>query len=71
MICLSPVARMVAEQAFELTQRLAPLAIGVGVNEIVEAFGFGEIELAVLQGTARELAGLGRTQIFYSRERCE
>ena len=43
----APVARTVAEQTFQLTQRLAALAVGVGVDEIVETFGFGEIELAV------------------------
>ena len=65
---LAPVARAIAEQTFQLTQRLAALAIGVGVNEIVEAFSFGEVELAVLEGAARKLAGLGRAKIFYRRQ---
>lgn len=60
---LAPVARAIAEQALQLAERLAALAIGVGVNEIVEAFGFGEVELAVLERPPRELAGLGRARI--------
>ena len=47
----------------QLPQRLAALAIRVGVNEIVEALGLGEIELAVLERAARELARLGRARI--------
>ena len=62
-----PVARLVAEQAFQLTQRLAALPIGVGMNEIVETFGFGEIELAVLERAAGEFAGLGRHAHFRIR----
>ena len=34
------------------------------MNEIVEAFGFGEIELAVLERAARVLAGFSRAQIL-------
>ena len=55
---------LIAEQALQLTQRLAALPIGVGVNEIVETFGLGEIELAVLEGAAGEFAGLGRRAYF-------
>ena len=32
------------------------------MNQIIEAFGFGEIELAVLKRASREFARLGRTQ---------
>ena len=62
----APVARAVAEQTFQLTQRLAALPIGVGVDEIVETFGLGEIELAVLERAARELAGSAGTRHFQS-----
>jgi len=34
------------EQPLQLTQRLAALTIGVGVDQIIETFGLGEIELA-------------------------
>ena len=61
MILRAPVARSVAEQAVELPQRLAALQVGVGVNQVVEALGLGEIELAVLEGAAGELARLGGT----------
>ena len=67
----APVARFVAEQALQLAQRLAALPVGVGVNEIVEAFGFGQIELAVLEGAAGEFAGLGGAHIFQRRQRRE
>ena len=60
---LAPVACAIAEQALQLPQRLAALAIRVGVNEIVEALGLGEIELAVLERAARELARLSRARI--------
>ncbi len=55
----------------QLPQRLAALPIGVGVDEIVEAFGFGEIELAVLEGAAGEFAGLGGAHILERRQRGE
>jgi hypothetical protein len=55
----------------KLTQRLAPLPVGVGVNQIVEGFGFGEIELAVLKCAAGEFARLRRPDMFKLRERGE
>ena len=67
----APVARFVAEQAFQLPQCLAALPIGVGVNEVVEAFGFGQIQLAVLKCTAGKFARLRRPHIFESGERRE
>ena len=56
---------------FKLTQRLAALPIGVGVNQIVERFGFGQIELAVLERAAGKFAGLRGAHIFKLRERRE
>ncbi len=50
-----------AQKALELPQRLAPLHLGLGINEICETFDLGEIELAVLKTAPREFAGLGRT----------
>ena len=47
-----------------MAQRLAALTIGVGMNEIVETFGFGEIELAVLESAPGKFAGLSRTHIL-------
>ena len=67
----APVARLVAEQTLQLTQRLAALPIGVGMDQIVETFGLGEIELAVLERAAGKLARLRRADIGQSRERCE
>ena len=71
MICCAPVARLVAEQTLQLTQRLAALPVGVGVNQIVETFGLGQIELAVLERAAGELARLGRARVFKRRQCCE
>ena len=62
----APVARAVAEQALQLAQRLAALPVGVGMDQIVETFGLGEVELAVLERAAGKFAGLGRPHIFAS-----
>ena len=51
--------RACRSDAFRLRQRLTPLRLGLGIDEIGEALDLGEIELAVLEGAARELAGLG------------
>ena len=67
----APIARSVAEHALQLTQRLAALPVGVGMDQIVEAFGFGEIELAVFESAAGKFARLGRPHIFKSRQRRE
>ena len=42
-----------------LRQSLAALRLGLGLHQIGQAFDLGEIELAVLERAARELAGLG------------
>ena len=68
---IAPVARAVAEQTVQLTQRLAALPVGVGMNQIVEAFGFGEIELAILERAPGELARLRGAHIGERRERRE
>ena len=52
-------------------KRLAALRIGVGVDQIGETFDGGEVELAVLERAARELAGLGRAQAVHRCERRE
>src|SRR4029077_9162120 len=67
----APVARSVAKHALQLTQRLATLPVGVCVDEIVEAFGFGEVELAVFKSTASEFARLCRPHIVDGRQRGE
>ena len=60
---LAPVPHPVAEQTFQLAQRLAALPIGVGMDQIVETFGLDEIELAVLECAPGEFSRLGRTDI--------
>ena len=68
---LAPVFGAIAEQTLQLAQRLAALRIGVGVDQIGEAFDRGEVELAVLERAAGELAGLGQPQAVHARERGE
>ena len=41
------------------------------MNEIVETFGFGQIELAVLERAAGKFAGLGRAHVFERGQRGE
>ena len=50
------------QRAARLPERLAPLRLGLGVDEVGEALGFGEVELAVLEGAAGELSRLGGPQ---------
>jgi hypothetical protein len=66
-----PVARAVAEQAPQLAQRLLALPIGVGMDQVVETLGLGEIEFSIFERAAGELARLGRPHILECRERCE
>src|SRR3981081_3245337 len=60
----TPVARFVAEQTFQVPQRLPALPIGVGVNQIVETFCLGEIELAILKRAPSKLARLRRAHFL-------
>ena len=53
-----PPALVRPERAPGLAQGLAPLRRGLGVDEVGEALDTGQIELAVLEGAAGELAGL-------------
>ena len=54
-----------------MPQRLTALTISLGVNQIVETFRFGEIELAVVERAACELTRLRRTQAVDGTERIE
>ena len=47
-----------AQRPLSLAQRLAPLGPRLGIDEIGQALDAGEVQLAVLEGAARELAGL-------------
>ena len=51
-----------AQSASALAERLAALALGLGVHEVGKAFGFGQVELAVLEGAAGEFAGLRQAE---------
>jgi len=65
------VARPVAEHAFQLAQRLVTLPVGVGMDQVVEALGFGEIELSVFKAAAGEFTGLSGTHILKTGQRRE
>ena len=58
----APGLDLLAEGAFHLPQRLASLRLGLGGDEIGETFDLGQVELAVVEGAAREGAGLGRLE---------
>ena len=58
-----------AQRAAGDAQRLAPLRLGLGVDEVGEALDLGQIELAVLERAPGEFARLGRTQAGQARER--
>ena len=47
------------QRSFGLRQGLAGLRRGLGIDEIGKSLDFGQVELAVLEGAARELARLG------------
>ena len=48
----------VAEQAVQLPKRLPALRLGLGADQVGQALDRGEVELAVLEGAAGELARL-------------
>ena len=69
----APVLVEPVQRAIHLLQRLPPLRRRLGRHEIGDALGLGEVELAVLEGAARELAGLGQAaeaQLGKGVERC-
>ena len=59
---------MVRKFPFHLPLRLNPLRLGLGVDQVRQAFGFGQVHLAVLEGAARELARLGRPNSLQTAE---
>src|SRR5690348_11387179 len=67
----SPRLRQPPQRAAELPERLAALGCGLGRDEIGDAFGRGEIELAIEEGPPREFAGLGEAQPRHRRELLE
>ncbi len=54
--------------ALALGQSLARLGLGLGGDEIGKALDLGEIEPAILEGAARELAGLGETHVIHGQQ---
>ena len=59
------------QRAFRLRQRLTPLRLGLGIDQIGQTFDLGEIELAVLERAAGELAGLGKPHAGEGEQRIE
>ena len=62
MSAIAPASLHLREPPAELGQGLTPLALGLGVDEIGDALGLGQVELAVFKGAARELTRLGQPQ---------
>ena len=58
-----------AQPAFHLTQRLATLGFGLGVDQVGQALDLGQVEFAVIEGAAGEFAGLRRPQAVNCGER--
>ena len=46
-----------AEGAVELAQGLAALGRGLGLHQVGDGFGLGQVELAVVEGLAGEIPG--------------
>ena len=46
----------------ELRLGLAPLGLGLRVDQVRNSLGLGQIEFAMLEGPPRELSGLGQPQ---------
>ncbi len=59
------------QTAFGLAQRLAVLGRRLGVDQVGEPFDGGEVEAAVVEGAARELAGAGGPQARQAAEPVE
>ena len=57
------------QRAIILAQRLPPLGIGLGVDQIGDGLGAGQVELAVLDRAAGELAGFGRPKTKRTQRR--
>ena len=60
-----------AQRPFGLRQRLAALRFRLGVDEIGKSLDLGQVELAVLEGAARELAGLGEARAGQREHRAD
>ena len=56
----APVLVEAMQRAIHLLQRELALLVGFGGHQVGDGLGLGEVELAVLEGAARELAGLGQ-----------
>ena len=56
----APVLVEAMQRAIHLLQRQLALLVGFGADQVGDGLGLGEVELAVLEGAARELAGLGQ-----------
>ena len=52
-----------------MLERLPALGLGLGRDQVGQAFDRGQIHAAVLERAARELAGLGRTQTLELAQR--
>ena len=57
---LPPAGIELGQRPLDLAQRLTALGGGLGIDQVGQALGGGQVELAVLEGAAGELAGLGR-----------
>ena len=68
---LAPTLGGMSQLAAELAHGLAPLRLGLGIDEVGEALDLGEVHAAVEKGAAGELAGLRRAAILDGAERAQ
>ena len=65
---IPPAVEPAAQPAAQPRERLFALRFGFSGNEVPKPFDFGEVELAVLEGTPRELASLCQPATDLPRE---
>ena len=67
----APGFRALAQKPLEVPERLPPLRLGLGIDEVREPLDRGQVEPSVLERAAGELAGFRRPQTFDAAERLE
>lgn len=66
-----PGRNLTAQGSFELAEGLPPLALGLGVDQVGDGLGLGEIHPPVEQGSPGELAGSGGAAAGMGRQHGE
>jgi len=67
----APILVEAMQRAIHLLQSELALLVGFGGDQVGDRLGLGEVELAVLEGAAREFAGLGQPAEAQSADRLQ